>query len=50
MTNPELNVHEQENGSVRTGWEDVAALAGQMGHLESPDARKSELPRPVELY
>lgn len=47
MTSPE-SIQQKEHLSSETGWEDVAALAGQMGRLESSDANKSELPRSIK--
>ena len=49
MTSSESIEQKQEHpNSESTGWEDVAALAGQMGRLESSNASKSELPRPIK--
>ncbi len=49
MMSPESIEQKQEHlNSESTDWEDVVALAGRMGRLESSDASKSELPRPIE--
>ena len=46
---PESIEQKQEHpNSESTVWENVAALAGQMSRLESSDASKSELPRPIK--
>lgn len=49
MTNPELKSQGQDGiGPRKTGFERVAALADQMGHLESPDTSRKELLKPIE--
>ena len=49
MMSPESIEQKQEHpNSESTDWEDIAALAGRRGRLESSDASKSELPRPIK--